>query len=504
MAIIDSFPYTELLKTENLSGGKPMKHQLEGVERALQRFTSHRGFAFLFEMGTGKTLTALYTWAVLYRAGLIRVGLIVCPKTALGVWKREIEKFLAIPVHVEILNSRSVVYPVSCYPNRLVIYAINYDILDFVSKSQLQYDAVIADEGHKMKSPTTKQSQRMWAIGAASRFNLLLTGTMISNSLLDIFSPYQFMDSAIYGTNSRDPLRAYYAWRRAYFQQTGYGGYTWKVKGNAVMHQLLAKMHASAMRVQKEEVLDLPDVSNEFISITLEPSVRRTYDRIVKQDVEELNNVTEKVSQNVLTRLLRLSQLCGGFLIEEEKDANGEVIQRTEKHVSTAKLDALDNLLREAFESRQKVCVFARFRSEISAIEELAKKITDPVTKKPIKYGTIHGGVSAEQRTAIENAVQNDPDTLLFIGQIKAASECITLTASNTMIFYSYDYSYVSFCQAKSRIHRNGQAHKCTYYYLVVENSVDQAVLKAISDKQQLAKFTNDDYRKMAQGQTRG
>lgn len=480
--IIDAFPYTDLIKVENLTDGKMMTHQLEGVEKALQRFQNYRGFAYLFEMGTGKSLTAIYTWAVLYKAGLIKTGLVVCPKTALGVWKREIAKFLNVPVHVQVLDSKSTIYPQTCYNGKLVIYVINYDILKNIEKWGLKYDAVIADEGHKMKTPTTQQSKRMHVIGAASRFNLLLTGTAITNSVMDIFSQYQYMDSSIYGDK-------FYAWRKANFMQVGYGGYTWKVKNKLTMSKILAKMHSACMRVTKDEALDLPDVSHNIVPIALEPSARRLYEKLVKQDTAELQTVNTQVSQNVLERLLRLSQLCGGFHVgKDENDV------KFEHQASTAKLEALEGLLEEAFSSRQKVCVFVRFRAEIAAIEELAKKMK-------VKYGVIHGGVSAEERTRIEDGMQQDDDMLLFIGQIKAASECITLTQAHITIFYSFDYSYVSFDQAKCRTHRNGQKEKCTYYYLLVEKSVDYAVFRAVEGKQQLAKFSNDDYRKMASGQ---
>ena len=84
---------------------------------------------------------------------------------------------------------------------------------------------------------------------------------------------------------------------------------------------------------------------------------------------------------------------------------------------------------------------------------------------------------------------------MIFIGQIQAAGMGLTLTSASTMVFYSCDYSMSNFDQAKSRIHRAGQKNNCLYIYLVVRNSIDGKVLKALRDKQNLAKMLVDDYR---------
>jgi SNF2 family DNA or RNA helicase len=71
----------------------------------------------------------------------------------------------------------------------------------------------------------------------------------------------------------------------------------------------------------------------------------------------------------------------------------------------------------------------------------------------------------------------------------------ITLTAANTMVFYSLDYSMSNFEQAKARIHRVGQKENCSYIYLIAKGTVDEKVLKTLRNKSDLAKTLVDDYR---------
>ena len=90
---------------------------------------------------------------------------------------------------------------------------------------------------------------------------------------------------------------------------------------------------------------------------------------------------------------------------------------------------------------------------------------------------------------------QTDPDVTVFVGQIATAGLGITLTAADTMVFFSLDYSMSNFEQAKARIHRVGQRNPCTYIYLVADRTVDEKVLQALIDKADLAKALIDDYR---------
>ena len=179
-----------------------------------------------------------------------------------------------------------------------------------------------------------------------------------------------------------------------------------------------------------------------------------------------------------MTRLLRLSQLTGGFVGNDDSDAT--------QQVSTAKLDALSDLVDSAENDNHKLVVIARFLPEIRAIEKLLQK-------KGLRYAVIHGGV--HDRAAQIDAFQNDPAVRVFVGQIATAGLGITLTAASTMIFYSLDYSMSNYEQTRARIHRVGQKHPCTYIHLAARGTIDEKVLKALRDKADLAKALVDDYR---------
>ena len=128
----------------------------------------------------------------------------------------------------------------------------------------------------------------------------------------------------------------------------------------------------------------------------------------------------------------------------------------------------------------------ARFIPELNDIQKM-------LDKKGIGYAVIRGGI--KDRDEQIRRFQEDPNCMVFVGQIAAAGLGLTLTAASTMCFYSLDYSMSNFEQAKARIHRISQKENCHYIYLVAKNTVDVKVLRALRNKVNLAKALVDDYR---------
>ena len=132
--------------------------------------------------------------------------------------------------------------------------------------------------------------------------------------------------------------------------------------------------------------------------------------------------------------------------------------------------------------------VFARFRAEIFAIEKLLKD-------KGIRYGLIYGDIPMSERDEVVQDFQHNPETKVFLAQLATANFGITLHAASTAVFYSWDYNMAAYQQATARIHRIGQKQPCTYIHLVVKDSIDAKVLKALKAKEDLATSVVDNWR---------
>jgi SNF2 family DNA or RNA helicase len=459
---------------------QPYAHQQAAFDFACGKFglipsaSRSRGVALLMEMGCGKTLTAIGITGVLFQTGKISRVLVVAPLSILGVWQSEFEQFADFPYTLTVLTGtsekkRRQLKEIS--GEGLQIAVVNYESARILADDLLRFNAdlVIADEAHKIKENRSKQSKAMHALGDKARYKLLLTGTLITNKELDVFSEYRFLNSSIFGTS-------FYAFRNKYFDMVGYGNHIPRFR-KWMLDDFLQRLHSVAYRVTKDECLDLPEITEEVRTVTLEPKAMKIYQQLEKDSFAELKN-GEVTAMNVLTKLLRLSQVTGGHI---KDDDTGEY------HVSTAKLDALSDIIDSAMDEGRKLVVMARFVPELDDIQELLEK-------KKIRYAAVRGGVT--DRDSEIRRFQYDDSCRVFVGQIAAAGLGITLTAASTMVFYSLDYSMSNFDQAKARIHRVGQKENCHYIYLVCEGTVDRKILRSLREKIDLAKTLVDDYRK--------
>ena len=456
---------------------EPFKHQREAFNFAMETYENEqncRGVAMLVEMGCGKTLTAIAVAGKLYNLGKIKKLLVVCPLSIVGVWSDEFQKFADFKYEISVLKGstdKKIELLDKMQGVGLQVVVVNYESVWRMESeiSSWEPDFIIADESHKIKTHNISASKAMHRLGCKTKYRMILTGTVITNKAIDVFSQYKFVEPSIFGNS-------FYAFRNKYFDMVGYGNHTPVLK-ESMKDELVEKIHSIAFRATKVECLDLPETTDIIRYTELEPRAMNIYKSLVKDSFAELSRGEVTVT-NVLTKLLRLSQLTGGFLGSDE----GTSCQQ----ISKSKLNALEDILDDVVQSGEKLVIIARFMPEIKAIQKL-------LSKKHIKYSIIMGGI--KDRETQVHSFQSDPETMVFIGQIATAGMGITLTAASTMVFYSLDYSMSNFEQAKARIHRAGQLKNCTYIYLIAKNTVDEKVLTALQNKVNLAKNLIDDYK---------
>lgn len=450
---------------------KPFQHQIKAYNLSL----INPNFALLMEMGTGKSLTSVAIAARRYQRGEIKRLLIVAPTSVCPVWP---EEFLAAEIMYKIAVLEGPIQQrikklesLSQWTDFLQVAVINYEATWRMIDTLLAWkpDMVIADESQRIKNPSAQQSKAMHKLGKIAKYKLILTGTPVQNAPLDFFSQYKFLNDKIFGTS-------YYAFRARYAVMGGYGGH--EVIKYQNLDELIQKAHSIAFRVKKEEALDLPDQVDEYMYCELEPKARRIYEEIKEDSYTELEN-SEITVRNVLTRLLRLQQITGGYVNTDDA---------TQKQVSRAKLEMLKEIVSDIVEADKKVVIFARFVAEIEAIKKLMDELK-------IQYSWIAGEVPIKERGEKVKIFQEDPDCKVFIAQIQTAGLGITLHAADTAVFYSVDFNYANYEQARARIHRIGQKNNCTYIHLLAKNTVDEHVMKALQKKEDMAKMVVDNWR---------
>ncbi len=431
-------------------------------------------------------MTAIAVTGAGYQMGYLKRVLIIAPTSVCAVWPKEFAEYAAFPYTIKTMlgDKRKrlkelddlIKFP---YPH-LKVAVVNYESTwrDGIYEALEDYDAdlIICDESQRIKTHDSEQSKAVHRLGDKARYKMILSGTPVQNEAVDVFSQYRFLDPSVFGTN-------FYAFRGRYCVM---GGFNRKqIVSYRDLDDLIMKEHSVAYRITKEEALDLPEQTFENRYITMSAKERTVYDRLRRDSYAELSDGGTITATTVLTKLLRLQQFTGGFLVEDDTIRP--------QLVSRGKLDALADILQDyVVEGRKKLVIFARFLPEIHEIEALCGKVLKPSGMKAV---AIYGDIKKEDRGAVVQQFQTDAATMVFIGQIDTAGTGITLTAADTCVYYSVNFNYATYSQSLSRIHRIGQRNRCTYIHLVVEKTVDETILQALAKKEDLAKTVVDNWR---------
>ncbi len=458
------------------------QHQIRGYNMALINFTLRRGFGFLFEMGCGKTLTAIAVAGTLYAEHKINKLLVVAPTSVCSVWPEDFGKFADFP-HLEkiMLGTKSQrlkqLKELESFPcEALKAAVINYESVwrdDIFDKLvEFNADMIICDESQRIKTHDAQQSKAMHKLGDLARYKLILSGTPVQNNAVDLYSQYRFLDPTVFGSN-------FYKFRNRFCVMGGFNRR--QIVNYKDLDLLIKKEHSIAYRVTKKEALDLPEQTFETRYITLTPSEKKLYNTLKKESAIELANGETISASTVLAKLLRLQQFTGGFVV-----ADGE---EKPQQIGSGKINALEDIVDDyVIDSGKKLVIFARFRAELDLIQKL-------LDKKKLKYGVIYGDIKLSDRGEIVRDFQENEETKVFLAQIDTAGLGITLTAADTCVYYSVNFNYAAYSQSLARIHRIGQRNTCTYIHLTTKGTVDELIMKALHKKEDLAKTIVDDWK---------
>jgi len=452
----------------------PFKHQVAAYNMAVTNSNS----ALLMEQGCGKTAVAIAAAGRRFQKGEISRVLVVAPASVVPVWPKEFDLHADFSHEVKALEGSTakragLLQAWQPNPKHLQVAVVNYEATWRMEEALIAWrpDMIICDESQRIKTPGARQSKTMARLGTIARYRMILTGTPVSQGPLDFYSQYRFLDRNIFGTS-------FWAFRNRYALMGGYENR--QVIGYQNLDDLVKKAHSVAFRCRKEDCLDLPEQVDQVMYCELEKDARRVYDQLVRASVAELSEENIVMAPNVLSRLLRLSQMTGGYLRVDEKTTL----------VSKAKMGLLEETLDDLLEAGKKVVVFARFIPEIEAITKMLEK-------KKVAHGLIYGATPMDARGEMVESFQTDPAVKVFVAQVQTAGLGITLHAADTAIFYSLDYSFANYDQCRARIHRIGQKNNCTYIHLVARMTVDEKVLSALAEKKSLADQVVDNWREL-------
>jgi len=325
---------------------------------------------------------------------------------------------------------------------------------------------IAMDEATAIKDRRSKRSKFAHILGKKvwAKYRIPMTGTPITNSPLDVFSIFNFMDHRIFGDNWRDFEDRYVRYNR------------WvehKIDGYNHLDEIKAKIEAASFFVSRSEALpDLPPVMPpEIIDVSLSDKTKKHYKEMAKNSITEIDGdwgTKAATAPIILTRLMRLQQITSGFITTELPDGRaGEIID-----IGDEKLTMCCDMVDTIREGGDKVIIFCRFKHSVRRLREA---LQIPWTH------VLWGETSGPARKQFEDDhLAGKIDVAVL--QIKVGSQALDLVQANHCIYYEWDFSVTNFTQSKGRTRGSGQTKPCYYYYLVAPNTVDKRSLDDLQD----------------------
>jgi SNF2 family DNA or RNA helicase len=464
-AAANELPLPALLKTQ------PWSHQLAGYHFAMTR----RGSFLTFEVGTGKTKVAIDVAA---NDGPHERVLVVCPLAVTDVWPIQLERHSPLTYEHLVLTGEKIAdrcdrlndFMRAARQGVQQWVIVNYDAawrpgLADALLTRWQPTMVIFDEHHRIKAPGGAASKwaSLWPKRSFVTRIMGLSGTPCPHSPLDLYASCRAVDPRVFGT-----VFARFRARFAIMKMIPTTG-VMVVDGFQNQDELSRRFAAISIRVTKEDVLpDLPPVVHTRVPVTLDKPARKIYTALKNEFVAEAKEgvITAK---NALVKMLRLQQVTSGHApIERIASDSFDVVEAVTTRIDTSKRNALIDLIEDL--PAEPVVVFALFKEDLRIIHEVAEDLGRPSFE-----------ISGARKELAEWRESAAPAVLAV--QIRAGGLGIDLTMASTAIMYSIGFSLGDYEQAVGRLHRPGAQKKVTIIHLVVKDSVDEHLYRALDEK---------------------
>ena len=409
----------------------------------------------ILDMGLGKTAstaTAIrYLQSNGYGPALIFAPLRVC----YSVWPEEIktwEHLQSMTCHIVHGTGKE-----KSLTTDADIYVANYESLDFVVESELwkRCDILVLDESSYVKNHKTKRFKNLKKICGEFRRVVLLTGTPSgSGDLWEIFSQTFILDQGErFG-------KSFHMFRQRYYKKADYFGYTWTLKPGA-RKKIEDKIRDISITFRAKDHLNLPPMVQNKVVVDLPRDARGIYDALEKDFLYEFEKDKAVTVANAAVLSCKLRQVCAGGLYTDD---SGKW-----ERIHDEKLTALDEIVEST--DAPVLCFFwFRFEKEM-------------ILKKFKQASFIDGESKPGDLQAVVDAWNDRRIKLLCCHPASAGHGLNLQHGSGVMVWFYLTWSLEQYQQAVARLYRQGQKETCIVHHIICRDTVDEAVVEALKEK---------------------
>ena len=441
-------------------------HQQKMLDFTLSRFRDGSGYVLIHAgCATGKTL---YAYSLAEAIGAKRTLVITTKAGITSAWVREHERWcdnsvIIAPTKGKVIDRAAQVFADT--GGRPMVYVVNYESAWRMAGTLRagNFDLVIADECHKLQSPSSKQSMGIARVCAAIPYKVAMTGTAWADRPTQVFGQVRFLDPLVYGKGIWSRVFGRWAeFRQQFtFTRTTRSGREF-VAGYRNQARLSAMLSDFTLLIDSEDVLDLPSYQDIERPVTMTAAIRKPYMGMYNDMIAQLKegNLT---AAHKLTQFLRLQQLSRGHH-PMGLCAQPSAIPSIQEVISI--LDEIGN---------EPAVIFTQFTPDVELLKGEIEK-TGKTVKKLV--GGCH-----------EHVEWQAGDGDIIIANMAAGSEAVELTRARYAIYYSKGFSRTQYEQSRYRVRRPTSTRPITYFHIIVEGALDRHIQEMLKDKGDIAQF---------------
>jgi SNF2 family DNA or RNA helicase len=461
---------------------QPYKHQRQVLKHTWWK----REWAYLLEMGTGKSKLCIDNVGILFEKRKIDTFIVVAPKGVYQNWNN-----LEIPAHLpDRIERKTFVWRAGLGKKKqadlmdfldavsrhhLRIFIINIEalsttkgqqVLDFLLRNSVALLAV--DESTAIKNPKAKRTKSLIKLGALAAYRRILTGFPVTQSPLDIWAQARFLNEELLDDCGDSFFK--FQHRFAIMKRKSVGTHSFNmIVGFRDIDRLTEMLKRFSSRLTKEECLDLPEKIYTRRNVSLTDQQRHIYNEVKEFALAEISETEFMTATNVMTQLLRLQQVLSGHT----KSDSGTLVEIPDNR--------LEELLHCVEETSGKIIIWSRFRYDIQRITEALITAYGPTST--VSY---YGDTSDDDRVKAVKRFQEGA-VRFFVGNPQTGGFGLTLTAASTVVYFANSFDLAIRMQSEDRAHRIGQKNNVTYVDLIAEGTIDEKIVKALRSKMDIA-----------------
>ncbi|KAG2588747.1 hypothetical protein PVAP13_5NG234900 [Panicum virgatum] len=451
---------TRLVSQPSCIKGKMRDYQLAGLNWLIRLYENGINGILADEMGLGKTLQTISLLGYLHEfRGITGPHMVVAPKSTLGNWMKEIQRFCPVLRAVKFLGNpeeRNHIRDNLLQPGKFDACVTSFEmaIKEKTALRRFSWRYIIIDEAHRIKNENSLLSKTMRIYN--TNYRLLITGTPLQNNLHELWALLNFLLPEIFSS-----AETFDEW----FQISG------ENDQQEVVQQLHKVLRPFLLRRLKSDVeKGLPPKKETILKVGMSQMQKQYYRALLQKDLEVINAGGER--KRLLNIAMQLRKCCNHPYLFQGAESGPPYTTGEHLIENAGKMVLLDKLLPKLKERDSRVLIFSQMTRLLDILE-------DYLMYRGYQYCRIDGNTGGEDRDAsIEAFNKPGSEKFVFLLSTRAGGLGINLATADVVVLYDSDWNPQADLQAQDRAHRIGQKKEVQVFRFCTEYTIEEKVIE--------------------------